>query len=327
MSVKNYFLGKNGTSSGTTNIRKSVLPTTVPYTGVPYTGISNNASSKMWEYLKQGMAYLFGIAIIIFIIMLFIHFFITPIFSSQPGAPGIITLPGLDKGVLFWNKSSPEMIPNSVLPIQNMEYGYSFIIDIFIINPHVHFSNHPRILFRRGGTLRPTPTGDTLAGIIDNYNIVGALLPDTNDLIVSVLNTSNNTENVLIPNVPIQEPFRLGVVLMNQALEVYVNGHLMKTRTFTTPPKSVKGNFYPLSGRETPLAKLQNLKIWPSILSSPEIRYAKPDMPSASQIGSGMPQTSMCSVSSDNSSTANSTTGNAVANRTITGKAFLNTMP
>jgi hypothetical protein len=101
----------------------------------------------------------------------------------------------------------------------------------------------------------------------------------------------------------------------------------MKTRTFTTPPKSVKGNFYPLSGRETPLAKLQNLKIWPSILSSPEIRYAKPDMPSASQIGSGMPQTSMCSVSSDNSSTANSTTGNAVANRTITGKAFLNTMP
>ena len=323
MSVKNYFLGKNGTPSGTTNIRKSVLPTTVPYTGV-----SNNASSKMWEYLKQGMAYLFGIAIIIFIILLFIHFFITPIFSSQPGAPGIITLPGLDKGDLFWNKSSPEVIPNSVLPIQNMEYGYSFIIDIFIINPHVHFSNHPRILFRRGGTLRPTPTGDTLAGMIDNYNIVGALLPDTNDLIVSVLNTSNNTENVLIPNVPVQEPFRLGVVLMNQALEVYINGHLMKTRTFTTPPKSVKGDFYPLNGRETPLAKLQNLKIWPSILSSPEIRYAKPDMPNASQIGSGMPQTSICSASSsssDNSLTANSATGNVVANRTITGKAFLNT--
>ena len=140
MSVKNYFLGKNGTSSGI-NIRKNVLPTTMPYTGTPYTSMpytgftSSNASSKMWEYLKQSMAYIFGIAIIIFIIMIFIHFFITPIFSSQPGAPGIITLPGLDKGVLFWNKSSPEKIPNSDLPIQNMEYSYSFIIDIFIINP------------------------------------------------------------------------------------------------------------------------------------------------------------------------------------------------
>ena len=102
-------------------------------------------------------------------------------------------------------------------------------IDIFIINPHVHFSNHPRILFRRGGTLRSTPTGDTLAGMIDDYNIVGALLPDTNDLIVSVLNASNNTENVLISNVPVQEPFRLGVILMNQGLEVYVNGHLMSS--------------------------------------------------------------------------------------------------
>jgi len=325
MSVKNYFLGKNGMSSGT-NIRRSILPTTMPYSGMTYTGISNNSSSKMWEYTKQGLAYLFGIAIIIFIIMLFIHFFITPIFSSQPGAPGIVTLPGLDKGVLFWNKSSPEVILNSVLPIQNMEYGYSFIMDIFIINPHVHFSTHPRILFRRGGTLKQTPTGDTLAGMIEDYNIVGALLPDTNDLIVSVLNTSNHSESALIPNIPVQEPFRLGVVFMNQALEVYVNGHLMKTRTFSAPPKSVKGDFYPLSGAEIPLAKLQNFKVWPSILSSPEIRYAKPDMPSATEMGSAMAQTSICSTSSGTSASTNSSTSNVPITRTTTGKRFLNTL-
>jgi hypothetical protein len=323
MSVENYFKGKNGPSSGI-NMGRSIIPTYTGYTG--YTGVSNNTSSKVTDYLKQGLAYLVGIAIIIFIIMLFIHFFITPIFSAQPGAPGIVTLPGLDSGVLFWNKSSPQMIPNSALPIQNMEYGYSFIMDIFVINPHVHFSTHPRILFRRGGTLRQTPTGNTLAGIIENYNIVGALLPDANDLIISVLNTSNHPENVIISNVPVQEPFRLGVVLMNQALEVYINGHLMKTRAFSAPPKSVKGNFYPLSGTETPLAKLQNFKVWPSILSSPEIRYAKPDMPSASEIGSNMPQTSMCPSSSNDSTTTNSTTGNTVTNRTKRGKAFITTM-
>ena len=75
MNVAQYFLGKNGTSSGT-NIRKNILPTTTGYNGMTYSGISNNASSKVWDYLKQSMAYLFGIAIIIFIIMLFIHFFI-----------------------------------------------------------------------------------------------------------------------------------------------------------------------------------------------------------------------------------------------------------
>ena len=207
-----------------------------------------------------------------------------------------------------------------------MEYGYSFIIDIFIINPHVHFSTHPRILFRRGGTLKTMPTGDTLAGIIENYNIVGALLPDTTDLIVSVLNTSNNMENVLIPNIPVQEPFRLGVVFMNQALEVYINGHLMQTRTFSAPPKSIKGDFYPLSGAEIPLAKLQNFKVWPSILSSPEIRYAKPDMSSATEMGSAMAQTSICSTSSGTSATTNSATTNTVTTRTITGKRFINTL-
>jgi hypothetical protein len=326
MNIEQYFKGKNGSSFGT-NTTKSILPTYTGYNGA-YTGISSNASSKVWEYMKQGLAYILGIAIIIFIIMLFIHFFITPIFSAQPGSPGIVTLPGLDKGVLFWNKSSPEVIPNSVLPIQNMEYGYSFIIDIFIINPHVHFSTHPRILFRRGGTLKATPTENTLEGIINNnYNIVGALKSDTNDLMITVLNINNHTENVIISNVPVQEPFRIGVVLMNQAMEVYVNGHLMKTRAFSAPPKSVKGDFYPLSGRETPLAKLQNFKVWPSILSSPEIRYAKPDMPSASDMSSDMPQTSMCSSSSSNdSSSTNSNSGNAVTNRVITGKAFINTM-
>jgi hypothetical protein len=161
--------------------------------------------------------------------------------------------------------------------------------------------------------------------MIEDYNIVGALLPDTNDLIISVLNTSNHSESTLIPNVPVQEPFRLGVVLMNQALEVYVNGHLMKTRTFSAPPKSVKGNFYPLGGTETPLAKLQNFKVWPSILSSPEIRYAKPDMPSATEIGSAMAQTSICSTSSGTSATTNSSTSNVPITRTTTGKRFLNT--
>ena len=113
---------------------------------------------------------------------------------------------------------------------------------------------------------------------------------------------------------------------MNQALEVYINGHLMQTRTFSAPPKSIKGDFYPLSGTEIPLAKLQNFKVWPSILTSPEIRYAKPDMPSATEMGSAMAQTSVCSTSSGTSAIAKPAKGNTVTTRTITGKRFINTL-
>jgi hypothetical protein len=307
MNAKEYFLGKSGKPSGSnsTSSTSGILGTSFLTPGASlgstlYTGMNSNSSSRLGMYVKQILSYLFGIAIVIFIIMLFVHFFITPVFSLQPGAPGIFVVPGLDDGVLFWNKSSPGILPNKGLPIQNMDYGYSFIIDFFIENPHVHFSKHPRILFRRGGTLHSKPTGDTLLGLVDNYNVIAALLPDTNDLMISVLNSDNNTENAIISNVPVQEPFRIGVVIMDYAMEVYVNGHLMKTRSFSAVPKSVKGDIYPISGTESSMAKMRNLKIWSRALTSSEIRYAEPSMSTGNDFGSGqMSTTSSCGALDD----------------------------
>jgi hypothetical protein len=305
MTAKEYFLGMNGKSSSqntpSTSTTSGILnssyfsPSTV-FGNTLYTGMNPNNSSKMGMYIKQILSYLFGIAIVILIIMLFIHFFITPVFSLQPGAPGIFVVPGLDDGVLFWNKLSPAILPNKDLPIQNMDYGYSFIIDIFIENPHVHFSKYPRILFRRGGTLRSTPTaGETLLSLLDNYNMVAALMPETNDLMVSVLNSNNNQENVIISNIPVQDPFRVGVVILDYVMEVYVNGHLMKTRTFSAVPKSIKGDIYPIRGTESSMAKMRNLKIWSRPLTSSEIRYAEPTMSTGKDFGSGqMATTSSC---------------------------------
>ena len=54
-------------------------------------------------------------------------------------------------------------------------------------------------------------------------------------------------ENIVVPNVPVQQPFRLSMVVMEQALEVYINGKLIKTRAFSAPPKDVKGDIYPAS--------------------------------------------------------------------------------
>jgi hypothetical protein len=233
--------------------------------------------------------------IILLVIVLFVHFFITPIFRFHVGdVKGIITIPGFDDGVLFWTNSNVGQIKSIDLPIPQLAFGYSMILDIFIENP-MQFSTRPRILFTRGATVRETPNSDTLLGMLENYNLAIALLPDTTDLIVSVLNKDNNMENVIIPNVPVQEPFRLGVVVMEHALEVYLNGYLMKTTKFLAPPKDVKGDIFPASGIQTNLVKLRTLKIWPRVISTGEMRESQPALTAAKSFGAGpMPASSTC---------------------------------
>lgn len=248
--------------------------------------------------LAQMVSYVIGILVVLFVILIFVHYFITPVFSLHPGAPGMIPVPGWDDGVLYWENTNPSQILNKDLPIQNQYCGYSLTMDMFIENP-LQFSKQPRILFSRGGNRLNPPSGDTVLGVMNQYNLVVGLLPDTNDMIVSVLNKDYNMENVIVSNVPIQEPFRLGIVLMEQALEVYMNGHLVKTRTFSATPMDVKGDIYPATGVEANIAKIRNLKIWSRILTTSEIRYAKPALSKAEDFNpSPIPSSTSCSAPS-----------------------------
>jgi hypothetical protein len=247
------------------------------------------------------LAYILSIGVVILVILLFINYFITPIFRLKPGGPGIIPVPGFDDGKLFWTNTSPGQIQNKDLPIASLFYGYTINLDVFIENP-LQFATTPRIFFSRGAVFKEKPSGDTLLGTLDNYNLVAALLSDTNDLIVSVLNKDNNQENIIVPNVPVQEPFRLSMVVMQQALEVYINGRLIRTRKFLAEPKDVKGDIYPTRGVEINAVKIHNLKIWSRILTVAEIREATPKLSSAKDFGAGpMPSSTSCASSAINS--------------------------
>lgn len=236
--------------------------------------------------LSRIFAYIFAILIVLLVILLFVNFFITPIFRLKPGGSGIIPIPGFDDGKLYWNRTSPGIIQNKDLPIVSQTFDYTINLDVFIENP-LQFSRTPRIFFNRGGVQKQNPTGDTMLSILDNYNIAAALLPDTNDILVSVLNVNNNMENIVVPNAPVQQPFRLTMVLMQQALEVYINGQLMKTRLFSAPPKNVIGDIHPSSGIEINVTKVRNLKLWPRILTVREIKDSTPSLSRIKQFGGG----------------------------------------
>lgn len=280
-SASNPLYGNRGSSGNSGNsgwFPRSMLPGGM--------NVSTASSGSGWSSIKQIGSYFLAVAIVVIILLLFIHFFIRPVFRWKPGAPGWISLPGWDDGVLFWSKGNTGPIPNDKLPIQNQSFDYTLQVDLFLENP-LQFATRPRLLLARGGILKSPLEGDTLLGILRQYNLAVALKPDTNDMIVSVLNNKNQMENAILPNVPVQEPFRLTVVVMERAMEVYLNGHLQQTTTFQLPPLDVKGEIAPASGTEANIVRYRNLKIWSRVLTTPEIREIRPPLSTATEMGAG----------------------------------------
>jgi hypothetical protein len=113
-----------------------------------------------------------------------------------------------------------------------------------------------------------------------NYNIAIALESAiTNDLIISVLNTNNEVENILLQNVPVAKGFRLGVTLTDKFMEIYLNGRLTKTRAFSASPKPISGAFFPVDERTASIAQVRNLRIFSDPITSrkmKEIAYNPP---------------------------------------------------
>ena len=124
--LKDFFLGKNANQSKQPIISSTKTNQTTiasgPIIGLTsgFGAITSNTTNKLADYSKQIISYLLAIGIILLIILIFVHFFITPIFSYQPGSPGIFVIPGLDDGILFWNNTNTGLLPNNTLPIQNL---------------------------------------------------------------------------------------------------------------------------------------------------------------------------------------------------------------
>jgi hypothetical protein len=231
---------------------------------------------------KAIVGYVLSVSVILLMILLLVHYFVRPIFQLSPGGPGFIPVPGLNDSELFWK---PGVVASPIKDIQTRIAGqvtnWTFTLDITILNP-LTFSNKNRPIFMRGSTLEPEPgmKGKSL-DVLNLTNITVALKPDTTDLVIILMNSQNNEEPIVIPNVPVQTPFRLGVVIMDMAMEAYINGRLIKTRTLDASPRQSTGDFIPPQGSMTDLARVNNLQLWNRVLSPSEIRYSKPALETA----------------------------------------------
>ena len=275
---------------------------------------SNNSRSTNNEYTasgsvfdinrltwQSGMAWVAAVLFILLGILLFVHFTLYPIFQFQPGGKGLLPIPGFKENRTFWKPTSPLTNPLPDISDQQvftngdpMTSNWAFTLDICIICPLAQImgsggTSKPayRVIFNRGGSFQNPMTSDSLRGVLDGYNVAIALAPDTNDLIVSVPDNNSNSVEITIPNIIVNQPFRIGVCLMDMAFEVYLNGKLVQTSTIKKGINGNKGLFQgPQKGSSsttdmTEIVRVGNLNVWSRLISPGELRYAQPALMSA----------------------------------------------
>ena len=232
----------------------------------------------------QYVYYFIGITLVVLLLLVLINYTITPIFRTRPGGKGVIPLPGTDDSSIFWkNINAITVLPDQNTPIKSKFQLYSFLLDIQVDDPTAATSM-PRVLFSRGGSVtapaQPYSSSDTILVLNPSFNTIVYLDHLTNDLHVALqtlqtvgANSQTLVESIIIPNIPVRKAIRLGVMVGDRVLEVYVNGYLVRSKTFTNPVRAIAGDIQPPSDDIlSRVARVANLRLWNRPLSPSEFR-------------------------------------------------------
>lgn len=250
------------------------------YTGYQSVLTETGISTGILQYLY----YLIIVVIIGLFILVLVHYTLYPIFKVRPGEKGIVGLPGSDDSKLFWKHTNEvKTLKQQETPLGSIIENWSMLLDIQVDNPTAN-TNYPRILFTRGQTLVPPKEAfkdnDTILTINPNFNVCLWLERMTNDLNISIQTVFEKgdlivptVETISIPNVPVGKATRIGVMIGSRVLEVYVNGYLIKSKTFTNRPRASVGDLQPpFHDILSSTARVANLRLWNRPLTPAEFR-------------------------------------------------------
>ena len=264
------------------------LPTGITQRGMylPTTGLLPNLAS-----LSNIVAWMFYISLtlfILFLILVFIHFTMTPVFSFSPNDSGFIPVPTVsDQQTVFTKNPAISDLPAKFKDAPPC--SYTVAADVYL-SGNFFSSSIPRVLLYRSisGKVSPPPT-DTSANFVTRYPDTNMLLwldSMKNDLYVSVITSTSGTATTArletsqaVQNVPVKNVFRVTVVFTQQFAEIYINGKLEQTMAIKSPPVTVAptAEFYPVIQSIGPNVLISNLSFWPRVLTSREVAaYGSP---------------------------------------------------
>jgi hypothetical protein len=278
-------------TSGNAGINYTKFYTSSAPTGI---GISSPFSRGSANYTSEAgvnsgviqyLYYFIVILIVILLVLVIVNYTFYPIFRTSPGGKGFIPVPGSDDSKLYWITSDmTSALKESTTPVSGLYQNWSYVVDIQVDNPTAN-TGAPRLLLSRGEKpsklTSPFRDNDTILKLLPKFNTAIYLDKLTNDLYVSIqtissTNPSNKTvlvESIPITNIPVRKSVRIGVMIASNVFEVYVNGYLVRSKTFTASIRNITGDFYPPSDTvASSTARVKNLRIWNRTLSSAEFR-------------------------------------------------------
>ena len=210
------------------------------------------------------------------------------------GSKGIIPLPVQSEGSQYWIKD-PTPLPLVDTPLDNKITDYTLSLDLLLEKPAAISNKYRIIAVRKTGDLVINTNAGPNVSIqqqIGDFNFVIYLDDAKNDLHAAVLNTKNSIKEVVIKNVPVREPFRLVLVVADAYFDVYINGRLAGSNTFTD---GLNTSAAQIIGPNNDSVKAKNLILFNRSLSPAEAKDIRPGI--AEFTISGLSNSTTCPTS------------------------------
>lgn len=271
-----------------------------PLRSVPSLGRVNTARYGTEEGSGMGSILMnLGIVLIfVLLILLIVHYTITPIFTFGLSGEGILPVSKASDGELIWTEG-PQPSTTVATFEKLASLPFTLQMDVFVEETLSTLGSKNRVFLYRATQPLQTQSGPTLIDSYPDSNILCYLKPDTNDLCVSVITQRNNDFYLesapTILNIPTRQPFRLTITLQEKLLEVYLNGKLQATKLFRYIPRFTTTPFYGTPDMFRGTVRIMNLQYWNYVLTAMQIANAPPALPSTDKFQPAAIQQGTCS--------------------------------
>jgi hypothetical protein len=236
--------------------------------GLP-TGLTlQQAASNIVSFFFFTSALIF----IIFLILVFIHFTITPVFKLGPNDPGFVTLDTASAPKTAWMEKPADS--STVASVNGQTCDFTVTLNVLVSSKYSSVSA-PRVLLYRDETpvaLPGTTTEKDLYSLFKNTNLLVYVDSMKNDLHVSAMTSKGEESITPITNIPIQTPFNLSIVYMPTFIEVYIDGKLQATRILSGSPMACNRNFFGPPATVSNVVKVGQLSYVPFAVNASKIR-------------------------------------------------------
>ena len=233
-------------------------------------------------------------AFVVFLILLVVHNYVTPILPFLPSEKKIVIPDSTVVNAQLRLKNS-ESKPKAELPATKLEFdkinvfryeNFTISFDVFLNGQYIS-TDVPRVLMYFDtapvNIVSNSVKESDLTTLFGNTNFIVYCDPVKNDLIVAAITTDGSPTKMLekaavIENIPINTPFKVTITVTPKFIEVYMNRELLKTYKLqnmltTSIPSSRNAFLYSPISFIADTIKIGNVEYFDAPLRSDQVRY------------------------------------------------------